>query len=139
MRTHYCGAVRATDIGNIVTLCGWAHRRRDHGGVIFIDMRDRDGLVQVVIDPDPPETFKIADDVRSEYVVKVIGKVRARPAGTENPNMASGVIEVLGYQLEVLNPSQTPPFPLDDREPVREHAPADIASWTCVGRRCRQK
>jgi len=114
MRTHYCGAVRATDIDNIVTLCGWAHRRRDHGGVIFIDLRDRDGTVQVVIDPDTPESFRIAEDVRSEFVLKVVGKVRARPEGTENANLPTGMIEVLTQQLEVLNPSQTPPFQLDD-------------------------
>ncbi len=114
MRSHYCGAVRATDIGNTITLCGWAHRRRDHGGVIFIDLRDRDGTVQVVIDPDTPESFRIAEDVRSEFVLKVVGKVRARPEGTENANLPTGMIEVLTQQLEVLNPSLTPPFQLDD-------------------------
>lgn len=114
MRTHYCGAVRATDLGNSITLCGWAHRRRDHGGVIFIDLRDREGTVQVVIDPDTPEAFKIAEEVRGEFVLKVVGKVRARPAGTENPNLPTGLVEVLTRQLEVLNPSLTPPFQLDD-------------------------
>ncbi|TCJ15987.1 aspartate--tRNA ligase [Parasulfuritortus cantonensis] len=114
MRSHYCGAVRASDIGNIVTLCGWAHRRRDHGGVIFIDLRDRDGTVQVVIDPDTPEAFKIAEDVRAEFVLKVVGKVRARPEGTENANLPTGMVEVLTQTLEVLNPSLTPPFQLDD-------------------------
>ncbi len=114
MRTHYCGAVRATDLGNNITLCGWAHRRRDHGGVIFIDLRDREGTVQVVIDPDTPEAFKIAEEVRGEFVLKVVGKVRARPAGTENPNLPTGLVEVLTRQLEVLNPSLTPPFQLDD-------------------------
>jgi len=114
MRTHYCGAVRAADIGNTVTLYGWAHRRRDHGGVIFIDLRDREGTVQVVIDPDTPEAFKIAEEVRGEFVLKITGRVRAGPAGTENPNLPTGLIEVLTRQMEVLNPSLTPPFQLDD-------------------------
>jgi aspartyl-tRNA synthetase len=114
MRSHYCGAVRATDIGNTVTLCGWAHRRRDHGGVIFIDLRDREGTVQVVIDPDTPEAFRLAEDVRSEFVLKIVGKVRARPAGTENANLPTGLVEVLTQSLEVLNASLTPPFQLDD-------------------------
>ena len=90
MRTHYCGEVNASHVDQIVTLCGWSHRRRDHGGVIFIDLRDREGLAQVVCDPDRPEMFKVAEDVRNEYVLKVTGKVRRRPAGTENPNLASG-------------------------------------------------
>jgi aspartyl-tRNA synthetase len=114
MRTHYCGAVNGADIGNIVNLCGWASRRRDHGGVIFIDLRDREGTVQVVIDPDTPEAFKVAEDVRGEYVLRVVGKVRARPAGTENPNLPTGMVEVLTQSLEVLNPSLTPPFQIDD-------------------------
>ena len=114
MRTHYCGGVTAADIGNTVTLCGWAHRRRDHGGVIFIDLRDREGMMQVVIDPDTPEAFKLAEDVRSEFVLKIEGLVRARPAGTENPNMPTGMVEMLTKKLEVLNPSLTPPFQIDD-------------------------
>jgi len=114
MRTHYCGGVSAADIGNTVTLCGWAHRRRDHGGVIFIDLRDREGMMQVVIDPDTPEAFKLAEDVRSEFVLKIEGLVRARPAGTENPNMPTGMVEMLTQKLEVLNPSLTPPFQIDD-------------------------
>ncbi|MGV8992066.1 MAG: aspartate--tRNA ligase [Thiobacillus sp.] len=114
MRTHYCGAVSAADIGNTVTLCGWAHRRRDHGGVIFIDLRDREGMMQVVIDPDTPEAFKLAEDVRSEFVLKIEGLVRARPTGTENPNMPTGMVEMLTKKLEVLNPSLTPPFQIDD-------------------------
>ena len=120
MRTHYCGGVSATDIGNSVTLCGWAHRRRDHGGVIFIDLRDREGTVQVVIDPDTPEAFKVAEEVRSEFVLKVVGKVRPRPAGTENPNLPTGMVEVLTQTLDILNPSLTPPFQLDD-EAVNEN------------------
>jgi len=114
MRTHYCGAVNADHIGQIVTLCGWASRRRDHGGVIFIDLRDREGTVQVVIDPDTPEAFAVAEDTRPEFVLKVVGKVRPRPAGTENPNLPTGMVEVLTQTLEVLNPSLTPPFQIDD-------------------------
>ena len=114
MRTHYCGAVTAADIGNTVILCGWAHRRRDHGGVIFIDLRDREGMMQVVIDPDTPEAFKLAEEVRSEFVLKIEGLVRPRPAGTENPNMVTGMVELLTKKLEVLNPSLTPPFQIDD-------------------------
>jgi aspartyl-tRNA synthetase len=114
MRTHYCGEVNASHVDQIVTLCGWNHRRRDHGGVIFIDLRDREGLAQVVCDPDRPEMFAIAEDVRNEFVLRVTGKVRRRPAGTENPNLASGEIEILCHQLEVLNAAVTPPFQLDD-------------------------
>ena len=114
MRTTYCGLVSEALMGQTVTLMGWAHRRRDHGGVIFIDLRDREGLVQVVFDPDRADSFKIAEDVRNEFCLKVTGVVRARPAGTENVNLTSGKIEVLGHTLEVLNPSVTPPFLLDD-------------------------
>ncbi len=114
MRTSYCGLVSETLMGQTVTLMGWAHRRRDHGGVIFIDLRDREGLVQVVCDPDRAEMFAIAEDVRNEFCLKIVGKVRARPAGTENVNLTSGKIEVLCHELEVLNPSVTPPFQLDD-------------------------
>jgi aspartyl-tRNA synthetase len=114
MRTHYCGEVNASHVDQIVTLCGWNHRRRDHGGVIFIDLRDREGLTQVVCDPDRPEMFKIAEDVRNEFVLKITGKVRRRPAGTENPNLASGEIEILCHELEVLNAAVTPPFQLDE-------------------------
>jgi aspartyl-tRNA synthetase len=114
MRTQYCGEVNASHIDQIVTLCGWNHRRRDHGGVIFIDLRDRQGLAQVVCDPDRPEMFKIAESVRNEFVLKVTGKVRRRPAGTENPNLASGEIEILCHDLEVLNAAVTPPFQLDE-------------------------
>ncbi len=114
MRTHYCGKVSAADIDTLVTLCGWAHRRRDHGGVIFIDLRDREGTVQVVVDPASPQAFAIAEEVRSEYVLKVEGRVRRRPPGTENPNLPTGEVEVLAQALEVLNPSATPPFLLED-------------------------
>ena len=114
MRTTYCGLVSETHLGQTVTLMGWAHRRRDHGGVIFIDLRDREGLVQVVCDPDRAEMFKVAEGIRNEFCLKVIGKVRARPAGTENANLTSGKVEVLCLELEVLNPSVTPPFQLDE-------------------------
>jgi aspartyl-tRNA synthetase len=114
MRTTYCGLVNEALMGQTVTLMGWAHRRRDHGGVIFIDLRDREGLVQIVCDPDRPDMFKTAEVVRNEFCLKIIGKVRARPAGTENANLTSGKIEVLCLELEVLNASVTPPFQIDD-------------------------
>jgi aspartyl-tRNA synthetase len=114
MRTHYCGHLNAGHVDQIVTLCGWNHRRRDHGGVIFIDLRDREGIAQVVCDPDRPEMFKLAEAVRNEFVLKITGKVRRRPAGTENANMPSGEIEILCHELEILNPAVTPPFQLDD-------------------------
>jgi len=114
MRTTYCGLVSEALMGQTVTLMGWAHRRRDHGGVIFIDLRDREGLVQVVFDPDRADSFATAEGVRNEFCLKVTGVVRARPAGTENAGLTSGKIEVLGHTLEVLNASVTPPFQLDD-------------------------
>jgi len=114
MRTHYCGKLGADLLGKTVTLAGWAHRRRDHGGVIFIDLRDREGLAQVVSDPDRKATFATAEKVRNEYVLKVTGVVRRRPEGTVNPNIASGEIEVLAHDIEILNPSLTPPFQLDE-------------------------
>lgn len=114
MRTSYCGLVTEKQLGETVRLCGWVHRRRDHGGVIFIDLRDREGLVQVVCDPDRPDMFKTAEGVRNEFCVQVAGVVRARPAGTENANLTSGKIEVLCHELVVLNAAVTPPFQLDD-------------------------
>ena len=114
MRTTYCGLVSEALMGQTVTLMGWAHRRRDHGGVIFIDLRDREGLVQVVFDPDRADSFKIAEDVRNEFCLKVTGVVRARPEGTTNAGLTSGKIEVLAHNLEVLNASVTPPFQIDD-------------------------
>jgi aspartyl-tRNA synthetase len=114
MRTHYCGELTAALVDRTVTLCGWAHRRRDHGGVIFIDLRDREGLAQVVFDPDRREAFQTAERVRNEYVLKVTGKVRRRPAGTVNPELRSGEVEVLAQEVEVLNPSAPIPFQLDD-------------------------
>lgn len=121
MRSQYCGELSESLIDQQVTLCGWVHRRRDHGGVIFIDLRDREGLVQVVFDPDRPETFATAERARSEYVLQVTGMVRRRPAGTENPDMATGQVEVLGHELTVLNTSETPPFQLDDEDVSEEH------------------
>ncbi|MCC5856692.1 MAG: aspartate--tRNA ligase [Ectothiorhodospiraceae bacterium] len=114
MRTHYCGQVTENHLDTEVELCGWVHRRRDHGGVIFIDLRDREGLVQVVFDPDRAEVFATAERVRSEYVLRIRGRVRRRPAGTENPNLTTGQVEVLGQALEVLNTAKTPPFQLDE-------------------------
>ncbi len=114
MRTEYCGLVSRKHLQQSVTLCGWVHRRRDHGGVIFIDLRDREGLVQVVCDPDRPEMFKIAEKIRNEFVLKVTGKVRHRPEGTVNPDLVSGEVEVLAHEIEILNSSLTPPFQLDD-------------------------
>jgi len=114
MRSHYCGKVTEELIDQEVTLCGWVNRRRDHGGVIFIDLRDREGLVQVVFDPDRAEIFEIAEHVRNEYVLRVTGRVRLRPEGTDNPELTSGKIEILGLDLEVLNAAETPPFQLDD-------------------------
>ncbi|WP_417069595.1 aspartate--tRNA ligase [Niveibacterium terrae] len=114
MRTCYSGLVSTAHLDQVVTLTGWAHRRRDHGGVIFIDLRDREGLVQIVCDPDRAETFKTAESVRNEFCLKVVGKVRRRPEGTINPDLVSGEVEVLCHELEVLNASVTPPFPLDD-------------------------
>ena len=114
MRTHYCGQLNASHIDQTVSLCGWAHRRRDHGGVIFIDLRDREGLAQVVCDPDRAEMFALAESVRNEFVLRITGKVRARPVGTTNANLASGEIEILCQEVEVLNPAVTPPFQLDE-------------------------
>jgi len=120
MRTHKCGELNKKHLGEAVELCGWVHRRRDHGGVIFIDLRDRAGLVQVVFDPDSPENFAVAESVRSEYVLKVNGIVRDRPEGTINPNMQTGEIEVLATHVDVLNESETPPFPVESDIEVNE-------------------
>lgn len=120
MRSHYCGELTAKNISEEVTLSGWVHRRRDHGGVIFLDLRDREGLTQVVFDPDRAESFALADSCRSEFVVQIKGLVRARPEGTVNPNMTTGEIEVLGHELEILNRAATPPFQLDDHQTVGE-------------------
>jgi aspartyl-tRNA synthetase len=114
MRTHYCGLLNTDQLDQTVSLCGWAHRRRDHGGVIFIDLRDREGLAQVVCDPDRADMFKIAESVRNEFVLRITGRVRRRPAGATNSNITSGEIEILCHEIEVLNTALTPPFQLDD-------------------------
>ena len=116
MRSEYCGLMSRKHLDSTVTLFGWVHRRRDHGGVIFIDLRDREGVVQVVCDPDTPETFRTADRLRNEFVVKVTGRVRRRPEGTVNPNLVSGEVEVLAHEIEILNPSLTPPFQMDETQ-----------------------
>jgi aspartyl-tRNA synthetase len=115
MRSHYCGEISESLNGTEIEVCGWVHRRRDHGGVIFIDLRDREGLLQVVFDPDRAEIFAQAERIRSEYVLKVKGLVRPRPEGTVNPNMRTGQIEVLAHELEILNKSETPPFHHDEQ------------------------
>ena len=114
MRTHYCGELRLADDGQEITLCGWVHRRRDHGGVIFLDVRDRTGIVQVVFDPDTQDSFAAADRVRSEFVLRIHGRVRPRGEDAVNPHMATGEIEILGRELELLNTAETPPFQLDE-------------------------
>jgi len=120
MRSNYCGELNETFVGQQVELCGWVHRRRDHGGVIFLDIRDREGLAQVVFDPDTVEAFGLAETVRNEFVVKVTGLVRPRPEGTSNSGLGTGAIEVLGQQLEILNAAATPPFQLDEHASVGE-------------------
>tara|TARA_Y100000590_G_scaffold470629_1_gene667160 strand:+ start:1749 stop:3524 length:1776 start_codon:yes stop_codon:yes gene_type:complete len=130
MRTNYCGLIDTQYLNRTVTLCGWVHRRRDHGGVIFIDMRDREGLVQIVCDPDNISAFQIAEKIRNEFVLKITGLVRHRPQGTINTNLTSGEIEVLTKSIEILNTSLTPPFMMDDEhlsETVRlEHRYLDL-------------
>ena len=129
MRSNYCGLVTEALLGQTVSLCGWVNRRRDHGGVIFIDLRDREGYVQVVCDPDRADMFKTAEDVRNEFCVQVRGVVRARPDGTTNDNLKSGKIEVLCHELIVLNPSGTPPSqPGDGKKTVVDglHAGAGL-------------
>lgn len=120
MRSHYCGEITETLVEESVSVCGWVHRRRDHGGVLFLDVRDVKGLLQVVFDPDSPQSFQLADGCRSEYVVRIEGKVRLRPEGTENPNMHTGKVEILGKSIEILSRAQTPAFPLDDYVDVGE-------------------
>ncbi len=114
MRSHYCGQLNKSLIDKSVTLCGWLHRRRDHGGLIFFDLRDREGIVQVVFNPEAAETFAIAERVRPEYVLRIQGKVRLRPEGTENPELSTGQVEVVGEHIDILNAAETPPFHLDD-------------------------
>ena len=114
MRSHYCGELGSAQVGEQVEICGWVHRRRDHGGVIFLDIRDRTGILQVVFDPDTEESFALADSVRNEFVLAARGRVRPRPEGTVNPDMRTGEIEVLGLELTILNAAKTPPFQLDE-------------------------
>ena len=120
MRSHYCGELNESHLDQTVLLYGWVHRRRDHGGVIFLDVRDREGIAQVVYDPDTVESFAIAEDVRNEFVIKIVGRVRLRPEGTVNPDMSTGKIEVLGKELEILNTANTPPIQLDEHVDVHE-------------------
>ena len=129
-RTDYCGRIDRKRLGETVTVCGWVHRRRDHGGVIFIDLRDREGLVQIVCDPDRAATFAIAEKLRHEFVIAATGRVRPRPEGTINSSLVSGEIEILAHDIVLLNQSLTPPFQLDDEnisESVRlEHRVLDL-------------
>jgi len=120
MRSHYCGELNESHLDQNVLLYGWVHRRRDHGGVIFLDVRDREGVAQVVYDPDTVESFAIAEDVRNEFVIKIEGRVRLRPDGTVNPDMPTGKIEVLGKELEILNTANTPPIQLDEHVDIHE-------------------
>jgi len=120
MRSHYCGDVNETLDGQTVTVAGWMHRRRDHGGVIFIDLRDREGLVQVVCNPEDAESFAIAERVRSEYVLQIEGEVRLRPEGSDNADLSSGKIEIVAKRVTILNSSETPPFPLTEQAEVSE-------------------
>jgi aspartyl-tRNA synthetase len=120
MRTHYCGHVSEDLLGQDVELCGWTHRRRDHGGVIFVDLRDREGLVQIVFAPEDRDSFATAERLRSEYVLRVKGRVRRRPPGTENPDLATGAVEVVAAEVEILNRAETPPFPLDENAEIGE-------------------
>ena len=120
MRSHYCGQLNETLVDEEVALCGWVHRRRDHGGVIFLDLRDRDGIAQVVVDPDTPEAFANADRARNEFVLRIRGRIRLRPEGTQNAHMPTGMIEVLAKEVEVLNTAATPPFQLDEHGKVGE-------------------
>lgn len=120
MRSNYCGEINDSFVGQSVELCGWVHRRRDHGGVIFLDLRDREGIAQIVFDPDQEVSFATAEEVRSEFVIRVTGLVRMRPNGAINPDIATGKIEVLGKQLDILNIAETPPFPLDEHGNVGE-------------------
>lgn len=137
MRSHQCGQVTESLIGQQVTLAGWVNRRRDHGGVIFIDLRDRDGFVQVVCDPDRKEMFSVAEQVRNEFCVQIKGLVRARPAGTENNDLASGKVELLCHELNILNASVTPPFHLED-DNLSETTRLTHRVLDCVVHKCKR-
>ena len=136
MRSHYCGLVTEALNGQTVSLCGWVNRRRDHGGVIFIDLRDREGYVQVVCDPDRPDMFKVAEDVRNEFCIQVKGLVRSRPEGTTNDNLKSGKIEVLCHELIVLNASVTPRSKLTTTT-CRRPRVSRTACSTCAAPTCK--
>ena len=136
MRSHYCGDLRATESGEEVEIYGWVHRRRDHGGVIFLDIRDRTGVLQVVFDPDEEQSFALADSVRNEYVLRAKGKVRPRPEGTINPDMPTGEIEVLGKELEILNAAKTPPFSSMHIPRPAKTSDCVTVTWILDGRRC---
>lgn len=135
MRTHYCGLVTEALLGQTVTLCGWVSRRRDHGGVIFIDVRDREGYVQVVCDPDRASTFAVAENLRNEFCVQITGLVRARPEGTTNDQLKSGKIEVLAHELKVLNP-RSRRRSCSTTTTCRKPRASRTACWTCAARRC---
>ncbi|MEJ2553760.1 MAG: OB-fold nucleic acid binding domain-containing protein, partial [Gammaproteobacteria bacterium] len=120
MRSHYCGHVNESLVDQRVEVCGWVHRRRDHGGVIFVDLRDREGIVQVVFDPAVPDNFVAAERVRSEFVLRVEGRVRPRPAGTENPHLPTGQVEIDCERLEILNRSEALPFQIEDEAELGE-------------------
>jgi aspartyl-tRNA synthetase len=135
MRSHYCGQLNETLVDQTVTLCGWVHRRRDHGGVIFLDMRDRDGIAQVVVDPDTAEAFATADRARSEYVLRIQGRVRLRPEGTQNPNMPTGMIEVLAKEVDVLNARSHRRSSSTSTARWARRCASSTAISTCVARR----
>ena len=137
MRSHYCGALGTANIDETVALCGWVDRRRDHGGVIFLDMRDRQGVVQVVFDPDTQEHFERADKVRGRVCTKVTGRVRARGEGTVNPAMATGEIEVLGKELEILNARRRRPSSWMNTPRWARKCGCTTAIWICAAMRCR--
>ena len=134
-RTHTCGALRASDVGAPARLSGWCHRIRDHGGVLFIDLRDHYGLTQVVVDPDSP-AFKLAETLRSEWVVRIDGKVRTRPAGTENAELPTGQIEVYCSEIEVLGPAAELPLPVFGEQEYPEEIRLKYRSWICGARSC---
>ena len=137
MRSHYCGELGSAQVGEQVEICGWVHRRRDHGGVIFLDIRDRTGILQVVFDPDTEESFALADSARNEFVLVARGRVRPRPEGTVNPDMRTGEIEVLGLELTILNAAKTPPFQLDEYSDAGEEWRLRYRYLDYVGQRCR--
>ncbi len=120
MRSNYCGELSKKHIDNIVTVCGWVHRRRDHGGVIFLDVRDKTGIVQVVVNPENKKPFSLAEKIRSEFVLKISGKVNERPEDAENEDLTTGVIEIIADEIIVLNEAETPAFPLDQSAEVSE-------------------